>query len=292
MKNYFKHLLFLIVLISQVSFSQEEVEKHTLLTDKFVFTGGLFFPNKTFEIGVDGNITLPDDGPDSPVTLPEGDIDFGDNFDVKRYQATFAVGFQWRFAKKWKLFADYFGVYNTWNAELDEPIEWEDVIYQVGANVDAGVDLGVLRVAVGRILSQGAKHELGVSLGAHIMLLDVFVEGQARIANEDESAVTNFERGSLSVTAPLPNIGVWYYWAPTSRWLLTADVDWLYIAFGEYQGGLWDAKAGVQFQVVDFFGVGASYRYYGLNLDVDKTDWNGSLALSYQGPMLMVNFNF
>lgn len=291
MKNYSKYLFFLIVLTSQFVLSQEEVEKHPLLTDKFIFTGGVFFPNKTLEIGVDGNINLPD-LPDSPVTLPGGDIDFGENFDINRFQSTFAVGFQWRFAKKWKLFADYFGVYNNWHAELDEPIEWEDVIYQVGAEVKAGANIGVLRSKVGRILSQGAKHELGVSLGAHIMTLSIFVEGEASIVGEDEAVGTEFHKGDLSATAPLPNIGIWYYWSPAPRWMLTADVDWLYIAFGDYQGGLWDLKGGVQFQVVDFFGVGACYRYYGLNLEVDKTDWNGSLTLNYQGPMLLVNFNF
>ena len=291
MNTYSKYLLFLIVLISQFSFSQEEVEKHPLLTDKFVFTGGLFFPNKTLKIGVEGNVTLPE-GMDTPVNLPEDDIDFGDNFDIKNYQTTLAVGFQWRFAKKWKLFADYFGVYNRWDAVLDEQIEWEDNIYEVGANVEAGLDLAVFRVMVGRILSQGEKHELGVSLGAHIMAIGAFVEGEAILADDDDEVSTEFRKGSLSATAPLPNIGVWYYWSATPRWLLTADVDWLYIAFGDYQGGLWDLKGGVQFQVVDFFGVGASYRYYGLNLEVDKTDWNGSLTMGYQGPMLMVNFNF
>lgn len=291
MKNYFKYFALLAILISQFSFSQEEVEKHPLLSDKFVFTGGLFIPTSTFNIGVNGDVVLPEEL-NSPVNLPEGDIDFGNNFDIKEFQSTFAIGFQWRFAKKWKLFADYFGVSNRWDAKLDEEIEWEDVIYQVGADVNAGIDLGVLRSAVGRVLSQGAKHELGVSLGAHIMMLDVFVEGAARLASDNEEESVQFRRGSVNATAPLPNIGAWYYWAPTSRWALTADVDWLYIAFGDYQGGLWDLKGGVQFQVVDFFGVGASYRYYGINLEVDKTDWNGSVDLSYQGPMLMVNFNF
>lgn len=293
MKNSYKLLLVSLLLVSQFTFSQndEDVQKHPLLTDKFVFSGGFFFPNKSFDIAVNGDLNLPD-GVEPPVTLPEEGIDFDENFDINQFQFTYALGFQWRFAKKWKLYADFFGVNNIWEATLDEPIKWEEIEYQVGADVKAGVGLGVLRTAVARVLSQGPKHELGVSLGAHIMTLNVFIEGQATIVGDDDEVGTEFQKGSLGVTAPLPNIGAYYHWAANPRWIFTADVDWLYIAFGEYQGGLWDVKGGVQFQVVDFFGVGASYRYYGLNLDVDKPNWNGSLTMSYGGPMVMVNFNF
>ncbi len=281
MKNNSIYLLILSVLISQFSFSQEEVEKHPLLTDRFVFLGGVFFPNKSLAFGVDGE-------------LIDREIDLGESFNVENYQSTMDLGFQWRFAKKWKLTADYYNLGNVFEASLDEPIIWED--YEFDGAVKFGANIGVLRTLVGRILSQGLKHEFGVGLGFHGMLISLSVEGDATIMGEEGELVTDFQALSTDATAPLPNIGIWYYWTPNSRWALTADVDWLYIAFGNYKGGLWDITGGVQYQVVKFFGVGVNYKYFEIDLEVDQGgdigDWRGTAKVTYNGPMVMVNFNF
>ena len=189
MKNISKYLVVIIILISQFTFSQEdEVEKHPLLTDKFTFTGGLFLPSKELRIGVNGEVI-------------DSDIDLGKRFDIEEYQRTFNVGFDWRFSRKWTLSADVFRINTVTIADLDEPIEWKDYIFD--GRAELGIDISVLRTMVSRILSQGDKHE---------------------------------------------------------------------------------------------FGVGLNYRYYTINLEVDKSndiiDFKGSANLTYNGPMLMVNFNF
>ena len=85
MKNKLKYLLVFVIFIGQFTFSQEEeVEKHPILTDKFLFNAGIFFPDKTLKLRVDGKSV--------------GDeIDWGDNWDLKKYQSTFSIAFDWRF---------------------------------------------------------------------------------------------------------------------------------------------------------------------------------------------------
>ena len=281
MKNNSKYLLILFVLMGQFSFSQEEVKKHPLLTDKFVFTGGLFFPENSVKITVNGNV------------INEG-IDFGKTFDIKNYQSTLNMGFQWRFKKRWKLVAEYYQINNTTEATLDEPLVWGD--YTFDGAIKLGTKAGVMRALVGWIASQGPKHEFGVGLGAHGMIFSAFIEGFGTITGPDGEDTTNFSKQAVEAVLPLPDIGIWYYWTPTHRWMLTADLDWLYMSIGEYNGGLWDVKGGVQFQVVKFFGVGVNYRYYTANLEVNQSDdigdWRGSVRVTYNGPMVLVNFNF
>jgi len=281
MNTFSKYLLFLIVLISQFSFSQEDVEKHPILTDKFMFVGGLFFPDKSLSFGVDGK-------------AEQREIDLGQSFDVKKYQTTMDLGFQWRFKEKWKLVAEYYQINNVFKAQTKEPIEWEDLVFE--GEVEFGAKIGVLRTMVGRTLSRGLKHEFGVGIGFHAMLIDLYLKGEATVIGEDEDITTGFQSVSTNATAPLPNIGIWYYWTPNSRWALTADIDWLYIAFGNFQGGLWDITGGVQYQVVKFFGVGVNYKYFAVDLEVDQGDepgdWKGAAKVTYNGPMVLVNFNF
>lgn len=284
MKNHFKYLVFLAILISQFSFSQEEIEKHPLLTDKFVFTGGLFLPSKELKISVNGEAV-------------DADINLGKRFDFEEYQRTFNVGFDWRFAKKWKLSADVFRI-NTVNVaaiDEDDPIEWED--YKFAGQVELGVDITVLRSMVSRIISRGDKHELGVGIGFHIMPVSIYIEGEATLIDPDgEENEAAFERQGISVTAPLPDIGLYYNWAPTSKWFFKADVDFFYIAIGDYKGWLWDFSGGVKYQIVDFFGVGVNYKYYSVDFEVDGGNdvgsWNGSAGITYSGPMFLVHFNF
>ena len=281
MKNNICFALIAFLFICHFSFAQEDVKKHPLLSDKFTFSGGLFLPSKEVNLSVNG-------------ASIENNIDLGEQFDITHYQSTYNLGFDWRFSKKWKLSADYFNMNNVSVAELDEPLQWEDYIFD--GELKLGVKVGVLRSMVSRILSQGNKHELGVGIGFHIMPISIFVEGQAYLEGPDGDFPKDFERQSLSVTAPLPDIGIYYNWAPTPKWFFLADVDFLYIAIGDYKGWLWDLNAGVKYQIVDFFGVGINYKYYSVDFEVDKGteigDWHGSLSVSYSGPMFLVHFNF
>ena len=51
--------------------------------------GGLFFPNQELKISVNGRSI-------------DDEIDLGEAFNLKEYNLTFDIGFDWRFAKKWK----------------------------------------------------------------------------------------------------------------------------------------------------------------------------------------------
>jgi len=281
MKNNICFTVIAFLFVSHFSFAQKDVEKHPLLTDKFVFSGGLFLPTKELKLSVNG-------------ASIDNDIDLGKAFDISSYQSTYNLGFDWRFSRKWKLSADYFGMKNVKVADLDEPIQWEDYIFD--GEVKLGIDIGVLRTMVSRIISEGGKHELGVGIGFHIMPVSIYLEGDAILIGPDGEVSTDVDRQSLSITAPLPDIGLYYNWGPTSKWFFSADVDFLYIAIGDYKGWLWDFNGGVKYQIVDFFGVGVNYKYYIIDFEVDKGngvgEWQGSLGVSYSGPMFLVHFNF
>ena len=105
MKKLGQYLFIIFVLISQLSISQEEqqeqeeqeTKKHPLLTDKFIFNTGAFFPDKNLRLQVDGKA----------INTP---IEWGNVFDIKNYESTFTLSFDWKFKKKWRLYVDYYTV--------------------------------------------------------------------------------------------------------------------------------------------------------------------------------------
>ena len=279
MKNLFSLLFLFIIVWGQSILSQNDDknddEKHPILTDKYQFGAGVFYPSKTIKISAAGDI-------------PENEIEFGKTFGIDDSEITVFLGFDWRFAKKWKLGVEYFGLSSSGKAFLEEDFHWEDITFKEGTGVKGEVDISIYRAYVGRIITTGKKHEFGGGIGAHTMSVKAFIAAQLNINDDEYSG----ESSSKSITLPLPNLGLWYYYTPTPKLALIARLDVFAISIGEFSGSLWDVAPGVQYQFFKNFGAALNYRYIKLNAGFDSTDWTGDLNIIFQGPSFTVTGNF
>jgi hypothetical protein len=276
-----KFLPILVFAVSfTASFAQTDSGKNPILSERFLARVALFVPDRSVKVGAEGEI--------SPGDSEE--IDFGRTFDLGGTETTLNVDFIWRFSKSklWSVRGQYFRVSASEEAALEREIEWEDVTYQAGASVKAGYGLSLFRVFFGRAISTGPKHEFGGGLGIHGLDTNAFIEGEAFIGD----ASAGFRREGVNAFLPLPNIGVWYIWAPTHKWSFTAAIDWFGIKVGEYSGGLWNLTPGVNFQAFKNIGFSVNYHYINYYADVTQDRWNGSFDMSFQGPSFGVNANF
>jgi len=267
-------LLFFFLGINHIIVSQDE-GRHPILDDKFYVEVGAFFPSKDIELGANGE-------------SDNGDIDFGETFDFNDNQTTFFANAEWRWNKKWRLTGEYFAVNNAARAELDEDIVFEDITFEKGTFVRAGVEFALFRVFVGRLISSGQKHSLGAGLGIHAMNVGAFIEGEVKTDVRDKQ----FEKRNVSALVPLPNIGAWYHWAPNKKWALMARLDWFGISIDQYSGGLWNLAPGVKYQIIKNLGVGIDYRMLFLNARVKTDNWDGNFEMNFAGPLLTVHANF
>jgi len=259
--------------------STDSIAKYPLLTDSFNFYAGAYSSFKKTQIAVNG-------ASDNQI------INFDESRNLNDNELTLFVNFNWRFSRKWTFTAEYFSLKNVTKKTTDTEIEWNDQIYRGITGVTLGFDVNLFRLFFGRTLSKGIKHELGIGLGTHILGVNSFIEGDAyNNENTGENASTTLNRSSVSVIAPLPNIGAWYYYALHPKWLLTTRIDWFSISIKEYYGGLWDISAGVNYQFHKHIGVGLNYRYFKASAAVNKTNWEGEFSLIYQGPLLTINVN-
>ena len=210
------------------------------------------------------------------------DIEFDEIFKVDNNETTPAAHLHWRFGEKWSVQAQYWRVSDRGASILEEDVEWEDVVFESGSNVAGGVELDVARLFFGRRFSTSENHEFGLGLGVHWLEISAFIQGEilTSVGNSE------FYRGSVSADAPLPNIGAWYTYAWSPRWAFVSRLDWLSASIGDYSGGLWNAQAGVNWAVSDHIGIFGAWTYFGLDIDVDKSDWRGSAEISQNGPFL------
>lgn len=269
-----KYLVLTITLALQfptVLFAQETAI-HPLLTDRYNVNVGMFFPQKEIKLRVDGS-------------LPGDSIDFDEALRFREDDSTWALNFRWRFGEKWTAWGQYWALSDNAKATLKQDIKWGNVVFKEGTFAKTGFALDVARIFVGRTFSESPNHEFGLGFGLHWLELEASIEGQILTDMGD----TELYRGSVDSGAPLPNIGGWYTYAFSPKWALTSRLDWLDVSIGDYSGGLVNTAVGIDWAFSDHFGLGASYIYFKLDLDVDKSDWHGSVDYSQHGPFIQLN---
>ena len=273
MKKISIYILFFLFISSQFVFAQEknESKKHPILTSKFQLGVGMFIPNQKVKFSVDGST-------DNNI------IEFDESFDFNNNSVRPQISFDWRFSKKWKLAVEYFNAGYSNKAVLEEDIIAGDYTFESGSNVKIGYNINLYRTFVGRVISSGDKHELGGGLGFHVMDIGPFIKGNIIVNGNDNG----FKSVSTSFTAPLPNIALWYYYAPVEKWAFTARFDWFGISIDEFSGSLWDFGPRVHYQIIKNLGIAVDYRYFKINADVKKDYWKGEADLSFSGPSLTI----
>lgn len=267
--------IFLIFFFSHLSYAQEKDKKNRFLTSKFQIGVGMFIPTQKVNFSIDG-------------ASENNEINFGESFSFNNNSVTPNLFFKWRFAKFWSLEAEYFNASYAKKAVLEEDIEAGDYTFEEGSNVELGYKLNLYRIIFGRVIYSNPKIELGGSLGAHVINVGPYIEGNIMV-NEDDNT---FQTSAISATAPLPNIGLWFFYAPSERWTITAKVDWFALTVDEYSGSLWDIGPSVHYQIIKNLGVHLTYRYFNIKANVNKEYWNGSADLSFSGPTLSLIAHF
>ena len=259
----------LLLSISPPVSAQTTNDYHPLLTNKFSLGIGLFWPAIDYKLEVDG-------------TLPNEEIDFDEALQLDDYQTTGSIDFRWRFGEKWSFEGQYWDTSTNGGKILEEDVEWQDVIFKAGTFGNAGIDVKVARAFIGRVFNTSPQHEFGLGIGLHWMELGSFIEGEVIV---DENT-TEFQRVSVGASFPLPNIGAWYMYSWSSKWIFVSRADWFNASIGNYSGSLWDFSAGVNYQAFKNIGIGLAFKGYLINLDVDKTEWRGKVEMNQVGPVL------
>ena len=277
-KNFYAYLSALVLASFSGTLVAQDSDYHPNLSDNFIFTAGAFWSDNAFKLSAEG--TEPD----------RDDIDFGNSVGVDESNMIANVQLRWKFGKnrKWSLWGQYFSNNATGDATLKKDVDWDDIVFREGTFVEGGVKLAVTRVFVGRSFVKNEQHDFGVGLGVHNLDISAFIGGE--ILADDET--TGYQRGSVSGSQILPNLGTWYNFSPAKKWLIHGRLDWISANIGDYDGTMWNTNVGVNFQAWRHVGFDLSYQYFNLNLNVDQSDWRGGVDMSYSGPVVSVTANW
>ena len=172
----FRSYLLLLLLTPLISLGQKDSisENNSFLTDRFMIKAGIFIPSRNVAVGADGS-------------SPNDEIDFDETFGFTDNESTFFLQFDWKFSrnKKWILSGEFFSVNNGNRATLPRDVEFQDIIFEEGSFVRAGIEFGLYRLLVSYSIVQKPKHLFGVGLGSHLFNVAAFIEGDVRTSEGD-----------------------------------------------------------------------------------------------------------
>jgi hypothetical protein len=243
---------------------------HPALNDRFVLElGGFYFQTTT----------------QAALTGPNGGggvaIDFESGLGLEERNWGGIGGFRWRMSENWRIEVEYFELNRSASRTLATEIRWGDNVYPVGTTVTSVYDFSDTRIGVGYSFFKRPDKEIGVGCGLHVASISASIGSSA-------GGVT--EAGD--VTAPLPVLSLYGAFALTNEWGVRMRTDWFSINYGAYSGGLRSMAFDVLYQPFRNVGFGLGMRSLMLDLEIDKSGWQGRARTAFSGPTAFMTVSF
>ncbi len=168
-----------------------------------------------------------------------------------------------------------------------------DAGVSAGAKLTTRLDIDILQASYGYAVYQSERAEVGLSVGFHIMFVELGFSGDISACVSDEgvsscNAASSGEVVDNSLTAPLPDFGIWGSYQFSDHFTLKAHPQLFYIEINDVYGYLADLNVALSYQINHSWDVALGYNYY-----LVKAEWDQStLKYTYRGPMLNVAYRF
>jgi hypothetical protein len=249
-------------------------EIHPLLNSKYWVKVGGFLASRDTGLSAAGT-----------VGVASETIDWDSSAGLDDRSDILTVELGWQFAEKWDFALQHWRSSRNGRRVLSETIEWEDVEYEAGVDVDTHMSMTITRLFFARRFWDNGPHDLRVGAGVHLIDVGASIRGEATL----DDMTTQFEESIVSAAFPFPNIGAWYRYSLSDRWLFYARADWLSASTSDYAGRIWDASAGVDYSLTKNLGLGLAYQFFELSGTVKEDTWRGDLHSRYEGVMLSID---
>jgi hypothetical protein len=270
---------FLLAIYSASSVTAQEPDSsnkfHPFLTDTFHIGLGVYGADKKVELRVGG-------GPDVEENINSSDS-----------QSTGLLDFRWRFTENWSFWGQYWSLESEASKVLNSDIEFGEAIFPAGGTgIRTGVDTSIARLFFGRSIFKKPNSEFGIGAGIHLLKIDVFIEGRATWTDPGGTMQDSFRHEDVATALPLPNLGAWYAYSWSPKWIVTARLDWFDIEIGKYSGRLLNSEVAVNYQFAKYAGIGLGVNAFNIRADVTESGWTGGFESTQLGPRLALSFSW
>jgi hypothetical protein len=148
-------------------------------------------------------------------------------------------------------------------ASIDEQIEFDGNVFDVGAELRSQFDTGWVRVDWRYNLLRTERGEAGLSAGLSVYRFDISLEGEATVSDGMGGTTLDGIKAEDDLLAPVPTVGFFLTYALRPKLFLKVKADLLDLDVGDYEGKLTDATVLVEW----YFS-----RHAGFGLGINRSD--------------------
>ncbi|WP_434937447.1 hypothetical protein ACRWQN_09575 [Shewanella sp. HL-SH8] len=279
-------------------------EQVNVLPDSFTINiGGLYANSDSYMV-----VTNPRTG----GTFP---LDFENDLNLKEKQFLPFIELAYTFNQRHNIYLDYKSLHRTAQSpEIAKDFQFtlpdSDITYDVeaGISLKSTLDIDILRLGYGYDIWQGENYTIGASVGLHTMFIKTAFEGEIGICVPNTQleqycgeTITTPRVVDKSLTAPLPNFGVYGDYEFSPSWVFKAYAQYFSLKYNDIAGSLVDVRAVVEAELNEDWSLIAGFNYYEIDVDYKQTltalDQDFYIAdykinYSFTGPMISVQYTF
>ena len=255
-------LLVLIVSPAAVANAQE-----TLWPRGTIGLGG-FFATTDFEARVDASASQPGTA-----------IDFERDLGVGGDQDVLAASLEFRTGRRHEWTLGYYEIDNSGRRAIERQVTIGDQVFPAGAELTSEYQITQIEGSYTFWLARQERFGFGLSLGAVAFMVDAEAAARVRVGG-----VTVERREEASTTAPVPLLGAEVRGLLGQRFIASAEARFLpEVDIGDVSGDVTAGALGLEWRVVDSFGLGVSYDFFTIQADFDESSWQGNVDVSIEG---------
>lgn len=266
-----RYLTSIVLLCSAFNLNAGDGEEHPLFSDEWLFRIG----GQEADANVKAGLANPSLGEIPLIDLKAG----GGNTTV----TSFWGNVLWQGPERWSFGISYFQAEADANKTSVEDFTFGDITIPAGTGftADFTTDFYVLNAFYD--FYQEPDTAAGVGMG--IYALDLGVSAQVVVGGEATGM-----RESADTLAPLPTLSAYYKHAFNDKWAMMADVGWLSVKIGDYDGDVLAARVSAEYWFNDSWGLGAGYTYVDLDLSVEDTIFTQKYKVEYDSVFFFATF--
>ena len=243
-------------------------DNHALRDEFFIAIGG-YLPSASTDMRLDS------------ATLGVGaNVNFEETLGLDERKLAPEFLARWRFGERWRMEAEFFRLDRSGTKTLNGTLQVGDKVYSVNEELNSSFNISVTRVSVGYSFFKTRDKEFGVAIGAHVTDIDASLNGSI-VGSENASAL-----------APLPVLSLYSQIALTDEWSFGARFDYFALEIDQYRGSISSLGLDLQYQPFRHLGFGLGIRTLDIQLEAEKSDFNGKIETRFNGPILYLNTSF
>jgi len=214
-------------------------------------------------------------------------FDLEDVLGLEEEASTARIDFDLRLGQRHHVLASYYTLDRSASRTIDQEIEFEDSVFQIGAEIAAFMDIDIVKASYKYDVWQDRRNEFGLSLGVHTMLTEVGLSGEATINGGGGGTVQSSERARTDL--PLPVVGAHFDSLVAPDLVLKVSSEFFAVELDEFGGFLFDNQIYLEWRFAENFGLGLGYNHFLVDVDLEEDAWEGELKYTYDGLLLFLS---